>query len=128
MFFPGHGHMSLMTNEPNGKDEPMNATNDLDLGHDLQIIRTERRPVGGTWVSGTIHGHRFDALIFPEHAADPDYEIEDSRISKLWVRREADQQVVFNFDRGLDVPAVDATTKAIVEFLCAGLAESTYGA
>jgi hypothetical protein len=103
-----------------------NGTEINDLGEDLQIIRTERRAVGGTWVSGTLHGHRFDALVFPEHAADPDYEIEDSRISKLWLRREADQRVVYNFDRGLDVEAADPTTKGIVEFLCAGLAESVY--
>jgi hypothetical protein len=104
-----------------------NATNDLDLGEDLQITETTRRASGsGTWVCGTIHGHRFQALVFPEHAENPDYEIGDSRISKLWLQRISDKAVVFNWDRGADIAAADKTTQAIVDFLCAGLAESTY--
>lgn len=105
-----------------------NITNDLDLGHDLVITKMTRRASGrGTWVCGTLHGHRFDALAFPEHAEIPDYEIGDSRISKLWVQRLADKQTVYNWDRGADVPAADATVQAIVDFLSAGLAEHTYG-
>jgi hypothetical protein len=102
-------------------------TNDLDVGHDLVFTKTSRRASGGgTWVCGRLSGHRFDALVFPEHAECPDYEIGDSKISKLWVQRLADKQQVFNWDRGLDVPAADATAQAIVDFLCAGLAEHTY--
>ena len=34
------------------------------LGDDLVITKTTRRSAGaGTWVCGTIHGHRFDALL-----------------------------------------------------------------
>lgn len=52
-----------------------NDARDLDLGDDLVITKTTRRASGaGTWVSGTIHGHRFDALVFPEHAEVPEYE------------------------------------------------------
>lgn len=100
---------------------------DLDLGHDLQFTKTFRRKVGGTWVCGTLHGHRFEALVFPEHAENPDYEIDDSRISKLWLQRQADKRQVYNWDRGADVPPADAVAAAIVDFLCAGLAEHTYG-
>ena len=101
---------------------------DLDLGHDLVMTKTTRRLAGaGTWVCGTIHGHRFDALVFPEHAENPDYEIDDSRISKLWLQRLADKVTVYNWDRGQDIPATDKTAAAIVDFLCAGLAETTYG-
>src|SRR5438046_2750002 len=97
---------------------------DLDLGFDLVMTKTTRRLAGaGTWVSGTLHGHRFDALVFPEHAENPDYEIGDSRISKLWVHRLADKVTVYNWDRGQDLPAADQTAAAIVDFLCAGLAE-----
>ena len=104
-----------------------NATKNLDLGDDLQITTTTRRYAGaGTWACGTIHGHRFDALVFPEHAENPDYEIDDSRISKLWLQRQADTVTVYNWDRGLDIPAADPTAAAIVDFLCAGLAEHTY--
>ncbi len=101
---------------------------DLDLGDDLTITKTTRRAAGsGTWVIGTIAGHRFDALVFPAHADCPEYELGDSRISKLWVKRLADGKTVVNFDRGWDVRPADATAKAIVDFLAAGLAEHTYG-
>ena len=107
----------------------MNATNDddLDVGFDLEITKTTRRAAGaGTWVCGTLSGHRFDALVFPEHADNPEWEIGDSRISKLWIQRQADKQTVFNWDRGADVLATDATTKAIVDFLAGGLADYVY--
>jgi hypothetical protein len=122
-----------MCPENNRKDAAMNdATNnrneDLDLGFDLQITKTKpRASCGGTWVCGTLHGHRFEALVFHEHAENPEYEIEDSRISKLWIQRLADKKVVFNWDRGIDIAAGDNTAQAIVDFLAAGLAESTYG-
>ncbi len=100
---------------------------DLDLGDDLRITKISLRASGaGKWVCGTIAGHRFDALVFSEHADNPEWEIGDSRISKLWVQRLADRQQVFNWDRGADVPAADATVAAIVDFLCAGLADLAY--
>ena len=107
----------------------MNATNpeDLDVGFDLVITKTSRRASGaGTWVCGTLCGHHFDALVFPEHADNPEWEIGDSRISKLWIQRIADKRTVFNWDRGADVPATDPTTKAIVDFLAGGIADYVY--
>ena len=109
----------------------MNATNpdDLDLGFDLEITQTARRVAGnGTWVSGTLHGHHFQALVFPEHADNPEWEIGDSRISKLWIQRLADKREVFNWDRGADVPAADQTVACIVDFLAGGLADYVYAA
>ena len=107
----------------------MNATNDddLDVGHDLEITKTTRRAAGaGTWVSGTLCGHRFDALVFPEHADNPEWEIGDSRISKLWIQRIADKREVFNWDRGPNRMAADDTTLQIVAFLAGGLADFIY--
>mgnify|MGYP003343844273 CR=1 FL=1 len=107
----------------------MNATNheDFDVGHDLEITKTTRRASGGgTWVCGTLSGHRFDALVFPEHADCPDWEIGDSRISKLFIQRLADKHTVFNWDRGADVPAADALVGQIVDFLAGGLADHIY--
>jgi hypothetical protein len=105
----------------------MNEPFEFDLGDDLNITKTTRRNSGGgTWVSGTLHGHRFDALVFPEHAEVAEYELGDSRISKLWVQRLADKQTVFNWDRGLDVAATNDIAQAIVDFLAAGLADHTY--
>lgn len=107
----------------------MSENNEIqDLGDDLQLTRTEARDqFGGTWVNGTIAGHRFQALVFAEHATNPEYEIEDSRISKLWIQRQADEKTVFNWDRGMDLPAATPAAQAIVDFLAAGLAESIYG-
>lgn len=100
----------------------------LDLGDDLEITKTTRQASGaGTWVIGRIAGHRFDALVFPEHAERPDYELGDSRISKLWIRRETDKQTVFNFDRGWDIRPTTNMAAAIADFLAAGLAEHIFG-
>ena len=108
----------------------MANTNDafeFDLGDDLQITKTSRRASGGgTWVSGTIAGYRFDALVFPEHAENSAWELGDSRISKLWIARLKNKETVFNWDRGLDMPAASDKTQAVVDFLCAGLADHTY--
>lgn len=98
-----------------------------EFGDDLTFRTARRRPVGGTWVIGLVAGHRFQALVFPGHAENPDYELGDSRISKLWVQRVSDGRVVFNWDRGADVPAHDAAARAVVDFLAAGLAEHVFG-
>ena len=102
--------------------------NDLDIGYDLEITETRRRDSApGTWVHGRIAGHYFEALVFPEPAEEAWYELPDSRISKLWIRRRADKQTVCNFDRGWDIRPADATATAIVDFLTAGLAQHVYG-
>ena len=101
---------------------------DLDVSFDIEITKTTRRAAGcGTWVCGRLCGHRFDALVFPEHAEVATYELDDSRISKLWVQRLADQVTVANFDRGWDVEPTTDVAKQIIGFLAAGLADHTYG-
>jgi hypothetical protein len=102
---------------------------EIDVGCDFAITSAREREhgVGGTWVSGRLNGHEFCALVFREHAREASYEIGDSRISKLWLRRDADRAVVFNWDRGADVEAGDATTRTIVGFLADGLAEYVFG-
>jgi len=105
-----------------------NATNDdLEIGDDLTITKITRQAAGaGTWVCGRLNGHRFDALVFPEHAEVETYELGQSQISKLWLQRLADQTEVANFDRGWDVQSTTAEASAIVDFLCAGLADHVY--
>lgn len=101
-------------------------TND-DIGDDLRITKVApRTSAPGTWVSGTIAGCRFEALVFPEHAEHVDFELGDSKISKLWIQRLADKKTVFHFDRGLDVDAADEAAQAIVGFLCAGLSDHIF--
>jgi hypothetical protein len=98
------------------------------FGDDLTFTRqTERGTAGGTWVIGLVAGHRFQALVFAERAENPAWELGESRISKLWVQRLSDGRVVFNFDRGMDVPPRDERARAVVAFLAAGLAERVFG-
>ena len=98
-----------------------------DLGDDLRITKTTRRAAGaGVWVIGTIADHRFDALCFPGHAECPDYELGDSRISKLWLQRLSDKKCVANFDRGWDIRPTTKIATAIIDYLAAGLAEHVY--
>jgi hypothetical protein len=112
----------------------MNATNERETANDAEALletlqmRTKQRDcgVGGTWVRGTIGGHRFDALVFPDHADHPDYELGNSRISKLWVRRNSDRQVVAYFERGWDLRPTTPVAEQIVELLAAGLATAVF--
>ncbi len=94
----------------------------------LRITKIKpRQSCGGSWVLGTIAGHKFEALVFPEHADSPDFELGDSRISKLWVRRIEDNATVVNFDRGWDVLPATPRAATIVDLLQAGLAEHVFG-
>ena len=104
-----------------------NHRNDLEIGDDLVITKTTRRASGaGTWVIGTTNGHLFNALVFPRHAENPEYDMGDSRISKLWIKQLSDDRTVCNFDRGWDIRPTTKLAAAIVDFLAAGLAEHTY--
>ena len=112
------------------KGEKMNArrlTDGRDPGNDLRITHLTRRPAaGGTWVGGRIAGHRFEALVFPGHADHAEWELGQSRISKLWVRREHGS-VVYEWDWGPVIAPADARAAAVVDFLAAGLAEHVLG-
>jgi len=99
-----------------------------EIGDDFEITSRSRHAAGsGIWITGRLNGHRFDALVFPEHAEDPEWEIDQSRISKLWLQRLADRRTVFNWDRGADVEPANAEAAALVAFLTAGLAEFVFG-
>ena len=116
-----------MTTNPKRKNGNRDTASAAEIGDDLVIWKTTRRhAVAGTWVNGTLNGHRFEALVFPEHAECPDYELGDSRISKLWMKCLADHRVVANFDRGWDIRPTTKIAQAVVDFLAAGLAEHTY--
>ena len=102
------------------------GANDIDL--DLTITKIDRRTMGGgTWVIGTVNDqYKFNALVFAEHAESEDYELGKSKISKLWIERTADHKTLFNFDRGLDVPAANTEIQVIVDFLSTGLADLVF--
>jgi hypothetical protein len=96
---------------------------------DLKITRIERRTsCGGAWVQGKINDTmRFDALVFAEHAESEEFELGQSRISKLWVQDRKTKETLFNFDRGLDVPAANTEAQVVVDFLSVGLADLVWG-
>ncbi len=101
---------------------------DFDVSYDLEITKTTRQAAGaGTWVCGRLNGHRFDALVFRDHAENPAFELGESQISKLWVQRLADKAEVANFDRGWDVRPTTDEAAVIVDFLAAGLAQHIFG-
>jgi hypothetical protein len=50
--------------------------------------------------------------VFPAHAENPDWELGDSRISKLWIQRLADRTTVFEWDRGPGIEAADELAAA----------------
>ena len=100
--------------------------------HDLDLtitkISNRNRTAGGSWVQGKINDeYRFDALVFADHADQESFELNQSKISKLWIQRLSDRKVMFNFDRGLDVSAVNTEVQVVVDFLCEGLSDSVFG-
>ena len=102
---------------------------DFDVSFDFEITRVRgRESAGGKWVSGRLSGHRFDALVFAQHAEVESYELGQSQISKLWLQRLNDKTEVANFDRGWDVQPKTDEAAAIVDYLAAGLADMTFPA
>lgn len=77
-----------------------NGNDGTDLLATMTITKVEPRKVGGSWVTGTIGGHAFEALVFQDHASEPSYELGDSRISKFWLRDNASRATVAEFERG----------------------------
>lgn len=103
------------------KDCQMIHDDDFDLSYDFETTKTTRRAAGnGPWVCSRLHGYRFEALVFPEHAEDREWELDESKISRLFIQRLVDRQIVFSWDKGPDVPAADETVAAIIDFLAIG--------
>lgn len=116
-------------NQTAKRSDERTSETDREIGDDLEITKITRQAAGaGTWICGRLNGHRFDALVFREHAESEDFELADSRISKIWVQHLADRQTVANFDRGWDVRPTTNEASAIVDFLAAGLADHVYKA
>jgi hypothetical protein len=65
-------------------------------------------------------------LVFSEHALSENYELDDSRISKLRILEIAGKKEVANFDRGWDRRPQTPIAQRIVDFLAAGLADYVY--
>ena len=117
--------METMKGEPKTTQEKDQAISDL--MDSLTIRVKERYAAGGVWATGTMGGYRFEALVFPEHAESPGFELGDSRISKLWLLRNSDRTtMVANFDRGWDVKPTEWEPAVIVDLLADGLADFVF--
>jgi hypothetical protein len=83
-------------------------------------------PRGRCWVTGGIQDYRFAALVFPEHALNPRFELGRSRISKLEIRRPDDDALIVNFDRGWDLRPATKTAETLVNAIASQLADMTF--
>jgi len=111
------------------------------IGRDLQILELGRVAYlcdprrSGVCIAGTVSRNEFIADIFPKHPAITNWDIGESRISKLLVHNE--RTCVFNWSRGKnqgvfveqgrEVPMKELSsretrqTRAVVEFLASGV-------
>lgn len=104
-----------------------NEVDYIDLLESFRLTKVERsRFNGGTWAKGMIGGHKFEALVFPEHAESELYELAKSRISKIWVT-DPGRRTVAAFDRGWELRPTTPMAEAIVDSLSEGLAETVFG-
>jgi hypothetical protein len=114
-------------NAASGKPAPVISTDPAAIIASLHVTKREGRPTGGNWVSGTIAGHNFEALVFPQHAESESYELAQSRISKLHLTHQVTKRTAAAFDRGWDITPTSDMAKAIVDVLASGLAETVFG-
>ncbi len=114
-------------NAASGKPAPVISTDPAAIIVSLHITKRDGRPTGGTWVSGTIAGHAFEALVFPQHAESESYELAQSRISKLHLSHQITKRTAASFDRGWDITPTSDLAKAVVDVLASGLAETVFG-
>lgn len=120
----GSQHGSVGEQRPSTANPAPNPAELDDLLSSLIIEGVLPRAAGGSWVTGRIDEYRFTALVFAEHAANPAWELDDSRISKLAVWRAADGAEVAAFDRGWDLEPTSPVAIDVVELLAAGLADA----
>lgn len=92
----------------------------------LGKIKLQPRKAGGTWATVTLGEFKAEALVFEGHAECEDYELGDSRISKLSIQ-DGRGAIVASFDRGWDLKPKSVLVKNVVDLLAAGLAETVFG-
>ena len=96
-----------------------------------------RQSVPGSWVTGWIYGFHYSALVFCDHATNPDWEIGKSRISKLQIESHrcngmsatgapCEVAIEYLWDRGEVMPTTGPYCQFALEFLSAYLAKLVY--
>ncbi len=95
---------------------------------DLVILQVDPPAAQGRcWVRGVVRGYQFAAKLYPRHALYPWCELGESRISKLEIRRIADDRLVATFDRGWEIVPTANTACQVLKFLETSLAHRVYG-
>jgi hypothetical protein len=94
----------------------------------ITVTRSPARPAanGGTQAAGTAGGFTYAARVFPKHAADPAWELNQSQISQLTLR-DVLGNVVFKFDRGVVKAATQPAVKEAVAAVEDALARAIFG-
>lgn len=94
---------------------------------DFEIYCTEPpNPIGRCWAFGTVLGHAFNGLVFPDHADQAAYELGKSRISKLEIMSPEGFRRSVNFDRGWDIRPDSEVLERAVQIVCKRLAKEVY--
>lgn len=100
-------------------------------GKVVSVTRIDKSTSGGKFISGYVGPYKFSALVFAEHAENPEWEIGRSRISKLLVseRQSSGWRAVYNWDRGLDmgIPPASENVQAVVDLVCGFAADRLWG-
>ena len=99
------------------------ATNYLGI---TKIHNREMMGVGGVWVTGKWDGMKWEALVFADQPTNKKFAIGKSRISKLWIVN-ADGDWLYNFDRGVDVPAKTSAAANLQSRITHNLARVIHG-
>ena len=75
------------------------------IGRDLTVSKVVDAALSpGTWLLGTVHGHRFEAKSYAEHALNLNWELGERRISNLFIQRIEDNRRFSVWARGLVPP------------------------
>lgn len=81
---------------------------------------------GGKWLRGTVDEFSFAALVLPQHARVRSWEIGDSCIETLTIRRRGTKRILFNWDRGPNIPTTDARVLQAIACLEACLRQTAF--
>ncbi len=60
----------------------------------------------GTWTQGITNGFNWSIKHYEQGS---EYGIDGGRISKLWIQRERNGEIIANYDRGWDIKPNEAT-------------------
>jgi hypothetical protein len=97
--------------------------NCMNFEEELQILRDDRFPwASGVFVRGVVRDFYFSAKLFELGTINPAFQNGGSRISKMTVIEISSGNIVYEWDRGLCLPAQGDEVNTLVEWLEGNLA------